>query len=244
MGNFIIILKEISAFLESVPLGPARVKSGLIFRESKFISAILFSSESWHSVKGDDIQRLEQLDQALLRTILFKSNPKIPIPFLYLETGTMKIRFHIISRRISYLQDILRRGDKDLVKKIFLAQKENITKGDFYPQVIEDMKFLDITLAEDEIIQMDKVKLKKLVKTKCLNACKNDLFVEQQTLSKIKNIELAYKGLEPYLSSPLFNYSERKLLSLLRSRVVPTMKSNFKTAFSDVFSLGMWPGAL
>merc|ERR1712105_120903 len=68
------IISEISAFLRDVPLGPARIQTGLILREAKFLNAILFSSESWHGITLKDVQSLEHLDQFLLRVILYRAH--------------------------------------------------------------------------------------------------------------------------------------------------------------------------
>ena len=49
------IISEISSFLRDVPFGPSRLKVGLILRESKFLNALLYSSECWHGINKNHI---------------------------------------------------------------------------------------------------------------------------------------------------------------------------------------------
>ena len=61
------------------------------------------------------------VDEHLLRSLV-KAHSKTPPEFLYLEAGA--VRFIISSRRLNYLQTILKRGDSELTKKIYQAQKK------------------------------------------------------------------------------------------------------------------------
>ena len=40
--------------------------------------------------------------------------------------------FIIASRRMNYLHEVLTREDKELVKRVFLAQEANSSQGDFF----------------------------------------------------------------------------------------------------------------
>jgi hypothetical protein len=87
------------------------------------INGILYNSEAWHGVTNAQIVKLETIDEALLRGIL-KAHKKTPKEFLYLETGALPIRWIIAQRKINYLQHKVHRNKNELVKKVFLAQKE------------------------------------------------------------------------------------------------------------------------
>ena len=94
------------------------------------LNGSLYNSEAWHDVTEKDIKLLEKVDEALLRGVL-GAHSKIPIEALYLETATVPIRFVISSRRLMYLHCILQRSKEELVRKVYDAQKENTTAGDF-----------------------------------------------------------------------------------------------------------------
>ena len=104
-----------------------------------FVNGVLFNSEVWQEATATEVASLEKVDNKLLRSIC-KAHSKTPVEFLYLETGCIPLRFLMQSRRLMYLHHILRRDDKELIKRVYNAQKENITKGDFAEQVKRDME--------------------------------------------------------------------------------------------------------
>ena len=53
-----------------------------------------------------DIRKLEEVDESLLRNIL-KAHSKTPIEALYLELDCLPLRFHLMSRRLNFLHYIL-----------------------------------------------------------------------------------------------------------------------------------------
>ena len=59
---------------------------------------------------------LEKVDEHLLR-LLVKGHSKLPKEFLYLEAGAIPIRFIISSRRLLYLQTILKRPEGYIMPK-------------------------------------------------------------------------------------------------------------------------------
>ena len=74
-----------------------------MFRQAVLINGVLFYSEAWHAIKENEVKILESIDEHLLRSIV-GAHAKTPLEFLYLETGTMPIRFIISSRRLLYQQ--------------------------------------------------------------------------------------------------------------------------------------------
>ena len=102
------IIADILSILDDIPLGKYKVEIGLLLREAMLINGLLYNSEAWHNVSKKNIVKLMKVDEALLRGIL-KAHSKTPLEFLYLETGSVPIDWVIKSRRINYLQNILRR---------------------------------------------------------------------------------------------------------------------------------------
>ena len=89
---------------------------GLKLRQAKLINGILFSSEGWHGICEDDIKALEKVDEARLRALI-QAHPKITLEFLYLETGAVRIKHIISSRRMVYLKFLLKCDDEEITKK-------------------------------------------------------------------------------------------------------------------------------
>ena len=173
--------------IEEMPLGWAKLKAGLRLRKPLLINAILFNSESWHGVSQEDIEDLEQVDQALLRGLV-DGHAKLPLHGLFMELGQEPLRFILAARRVLYLHTLLNRDDRELTKKVYLAQKGDPTKGDFCLLVEKDLKMLEIKKTHAEIKEMKKEQLKMLVKKQAketsLKYLKKE--VERKQLSKMK----------------------------------------------------------
>ena len=81
------------------------------------LNGILYNSEAWHSLTEADIRLLESVDEYLLRALV-KAHSKTPLEFLYLEAGAIPIRFIITSRCLLFHNNILKRENQELVKRI------------------------------------------------------------------------------------------------------------------------------
>ena len=107
-----------------------------------------------------NIASMETLDQQLLRSIL-NAHKNTTKEFLYLETGAVPIRWILPQRRINYLKHILTRNDDELIKKVFLAQKDKPMQGDFVKVVEEDLRKFGMTYGEVAQETLSKQSLKK-----------------------------------------------------------------------------------
>ena len=65
------------------------------------------------------LEELEVIDQAVL--LIIGSHSKTPSEILYLETGTIPLRYIIMIRRILFFQTIVKISDNELTKKVFKA---------------------------------------------------------------------------------------------------------------------------
>ena len=137
------IINQIASMLDEICFGPHYFEVAMTLRSSLFISSILLNSEIWYGLKKTEVQELEYVDQALLRRIL-EAPACTPTPMLYLELGCIPIRYLIKSRRMMFLQYLLKQEEDSLLYKFFLAQVENPVKGDWTEQAIEDLNELDI----------------------------------------------------------------------------------------------------
>ena len=76
-----------------------------------------------------NIEDLEIMDRILLRYIL-DAHSKVQKEFLYLETGAIPLAEIISTRRMMYLQNILKRPQEKLLRNVYEAQCRNTVKGD------------------------------------------------------------------------------------------------------------------
>ena len=167
------------------------------------LNGVLFNSEAWHGVTDQDIKTLESIDEHLLRSLV-KGHAKTPLEFLHLDAGAVPMRFLLSSRRMIYHQNILKRDDKELVKKQYKAPVEN-----------------------PAIANTSTNSYKKFIKKKIRLAAFKYLLELKGSHSKVRSIE--YKKLETqkYLTSPIFSNEDVEVLFALRSRAL-NCKANFK----------------
>ena len=68
------------------------------------------------------VEILEEVDLMLMRKVM-KSNVKTAKESFYLESGCLPIRFVIAKRRLMFLWNILKRDKKEMIRKVYEAQK-------------------------------------------------------------------------------------------------------------------------
>ena len=76
----------------------------------------------------------------------------------------------ISQRRINYSRHILSRNNDELIKKVFLAQKEKLSKGDFVQLVEKDLNDFGITYTNISYGVITKQKLKCIAQEKAFQS--------------------------------------------------------------------------
>ena len=140
-------MSEILAIVNDIPLGQYKMEIGLMLRQAMLLNGVLFNSEAWHAISEKEIKLLEAVDEHLLRSLV-GGHAKTPLEFLYLEAGAIPIRYIILCRRMIYHQTILNRPDEELTMRVYNAQKESPTDGDFYRLVKADWEMVGENLDE------------------------------------------------------------------------------------------------
>ena len=131
---------EISGILAELP-EVRRVEIGLQLREAKIVNGMIFSSEAWSSISDTELTRLEQVDMSGLRALV-KGHSKCSTAFIILEFGVLQLRHRIMFRRMMFHQHLLTRNNQELIKKVYLKQKEASIKGDWFRSLQNDFTFI------------------------------------------------------------------------------------------------------
>ena len=132
-------ISQIKALMKDVNLGKFTVQTGLIFRDSIFVSKILLNSEVWHSLTLSQVSELERIDKILLRHIL-NAHSKTGIEWLYFDTGKLNLGSLIKIRRLMYLWHVLSRDKTELIQRVYNTQKISNNTGDWFTLVEADKK--------------------------------------------------------------------------------------------------------
>ena len=147
---------------------------------------------------------------------------------LYLETGPIPIKSVITARRLLYLHTILNRHESELIRKIYIAMKEDPLKDDWIHLVQKDIKDIDLNLSDNQIEAMSKYKFKKLIKNKVRSFAKKELEIIKQGHSKIRHsIHKDLKTPQTYITDPIFTNKQTSVLFNLRSQCVNEFRNNF-----------------
>ena len=192
------IVDQICSILEGTVYGPFHFEVALILRSSLLLNGILTNSEAWYGLKTAAYEKLEQVDEQLLRRIL-EVGRGCPKEMLYLETGSIPIRFLIQYKRLMFLHYILTEDEESLISRFHRAQCKNPCKNDWSISVDNDFKELGISLSFDAIKSMKKEKfgtfLKELIEEKAL-CYLNNIKIKH---SKVLNILHRSLSLQEYL---------------------------------------------
>ena len=140
----ICAVTQIMSLLNDISLGNNFYNIAKILREAMLINGMLCSANAWYNITETNLKSLEQVDESLLRPFL-KAHSKTAKEALYLELGCQPIRFIIMARRINYLHYLLKLDKSELLWKVFEAQINNPVKGDWYLQIIEDLKVFEMS---------------------------------------------------------------------------------------------------
>ena len=150
---------------------------------------------------------------------------------MYLETGTVPIKWIIGQRRVNYLKTILKKDTNELVRKVFEAQKDNPSQGDFVKLVESGIKDLGVTY--DEVICNTKENLKKKLKINARNASFLELKSKLGKHKKVKHLEYNLLQVQPYLRNGNLHNEEACTITALRSKCVKNVKSHFSSIHKD-----------
>ena len=197
------------------------------------LNGTLFNSEAWQGISQAEIDMLEKVDEDLMRGLL-QAHSKIPTEALFLEIGTIPIRYTLKSRRLSYLHTILSKDSDELIKEVYEAQKNDPIKGDFYQLIMEDFNEVGLSLTETEITSMKKEHYQKNVKVKVRQAALRYLKENQQRHSKVRDIKYPKFELSQYMESPLFDSRNIQTLLALRTRTVRGIRNDFSGMYDDL----------
>ena len=125
-----------------------------------------------------------------------------------------------------FLHNILQKNSSEMIRKIYEAQKQNPSPGDFCEIVKNDMSAIGLNISEQEISQMKKQKFKDIIKSLARDSALQYLKALKQTHTKLDGITYKNFELQSYLSSPLFNNESRNLLFRLRTRTVNGIRND------------------
>ena len=225
------IVSQIMCILEEIFFGKYYFEVAVVLRNSLLLSSVLVNSEAWYNLKKEEIEKLEQVDEMLLRKVL-ECPGTTPKEMVYLELNCVPIRFIIKSRRLNFLSYILREDKSSLMYCFLKAQLRNPSKNDWVQTVMEDMKELNIDLEIEEIENIPVETYKDLIRSKIQEGALEYLNNQKSKHSKVLHIMHDKMTMQDYLCPNEINQEEAKFIFQLRTRMVD-VKTNYGGRHTD-----------
>ena len=155
--------KQIPKLIE--PLGIYRFESAIIYIESLLRSSILYGAETMNNVKELEWRELEKIEEAVLSKV-FKTTRSCSRHLLYLEAGMVPARFLVRRQMLAFLQYILQQPTDSLLHRVYQAQEESPSSGDWVSETAKILQDMKIDISNEEIKAMRVPQFKILIKKK------------------------------------------------------------------------------
>ena len=219
-------ISQIKSNLSDVNYGRYMLQTGLLMRDSIFVSKMLLNSEVWHSVTKSQLEELEIVDKILLRHLL-NAHSKTGLEWIFADTGKLNLRSLLQIRRLMYLWHLLSREESEMISRVYNTQKVSHSVGDWVRLVEGDKTELGITLTDRDIQGVSKNVFNNFVKKKVRSNMLKQLAELKKKHSKAKYLDCSELKPAKYIQDSRFNTSEKHLLFKLRSKTLD-VKENFK----------------
>ena len=238
VGKGIGAVKQISQMLSDLCLGPYLYEAFTVLRSSLLLSTLLANSEAWVGLTKKNISDLEAVDMQMLRSVFssdFTKHSRTPKELLYLETGTIPIRFTLMSRRLNFLWYLLNQNEDSMLSQFFHAQCESPTRGDWVSSVKQDLEDLELEITFEQIKACTKEAFKDMVKKHVKAAALTMLTKCQQTHSKSSGLKYNELKMQSYLTSEdNFMTNKEKIFAFTARSHMLELKANFKLGKTNI----------
>ena len=131
-----------------------------------------------------------------------------------------------------YLWHILSRDKKELIKKVYEAQKCNSNKGDWFQIMQEERVKYDLLISDEDVSKMSQEQFRKLVKKKVYSHAVKYIHDLAEPHSKSERLQNPKFERQAYFSDRRFSKFDIQLLFTLRTKML-NCKSNFQNQFNN-----------
>ena len=151
-----------------------------------------------YNVTEKEFRAIEQIEEGVIQNV-FKTLKSCPRHLLYLEGGMVPARHQVRRMKLNFLHYILNQPNDSLMFKMFKAEMNNPTKGDWVSEVKQLLVYYKINLTLHEIECMPSSQYKKIVKQQVIQIAFEALSDKQKFLKKGKLIHYERLEMSDYL---------------------------------------------
>ena len=223
---------EMKAIVEDIRMASiAGMQVAFLLWESAAVSSLLTNCESWVNMSPATTTKLEDLQYMFLRMVLTAPWGTAK-PALTFETGLLPLKFHVMIRKLTFVNVIKHQSKDSLAKQVLTEQISNKWPGlaEEASEICQHLNILDITKVDVSLSGW-----KQLVKRAARNKAEEEMKEELRKYSKVK--ELAEERFERK------SYFDNKVIEEVRTEFkmrakVLKCKMNFPS--DKKFSADLW----
>ena len=212
--------------------------SGLDIWEMAVIPMLTNNAECWQDVSSKTIDELDKIQLMFLRCLLAVGSG-CPTPALFAATGTLKMEWRILEKKLLFLHHVASLPDTDLAKEIYNVQVQLSLPG-----IVQECQEFLAKFQITDMSSFTKLQWKKLVKSKIRECNKSDILkhTKSQGYKKLNYEEMENDSfrVKPYFSS-LYS-TDARLRFKIDCGMTPTIKMNFQSDQQHVRDLWTCPG--
>ena len=119
------------------------------------------------------------------------------------------LRHLLTINRLMYHQHLLTRSSSETIKKIYMKQKQDCVKGDWFQLLKKDFMFIGVEMDEQDIIATPKNIYKEKIKKLVTKAAFQEYLRQKEGKKKLDEKKYESFSIQPYLKLAEFSMRER-----------------------------------
>ena len=184
---------NILSIVQDVTFGIHTMETTLLLYNSIFLATVLYNSQSWSRFTKKESEKLRICQLSFLKRIL-QAPKSTPTSVVLCELGILPIESEIHSRKLMFLQHILKLDSTDPVRVVYSEQMKYKFEINWANEVNQIKELVNLNDEEQSIRQMSKSSWKSKVK-KAIN--ENALGKMNGDCEKLKKVNRQYTELKP-----------------------------------------------
>ena len=197
---------SIQGFMREASLGIHTVNVYLLLHNAIFLASILFNAQAWSNISNKNVQQITTIQLKFLKKMM-KARPSTANSFVFLELGTLPMKYELHKRQLSFLHHIIQLDEDDPVRLIWKHQVEMPAYNNWWTGVNELMVRYSLELTEVEIKELSKEAYKEKIKKAVRKKAFEDLKLECHSKENTKNLNYTEFKKQKYIVKLYPNHS-------------------------------------
>ena len=189
------------SIVQNITFGCHSIETLLLLYNSLFLSTVLYNSQSWSVLTNTEIHELKTCQMRLLKRIV-KAPKAAPNAIVLLELGVLPLEFEIYSKKLMFLQHILKLNENDPVRKVYEEQMKYKRERNWTNEVWRIKKLMDVEVSDQYVSEISKTAWKNIVNKATRESAVRSLNSECLKLKKVTRQYTELKTKEYFFKLP------------------------------------------